>query len=310
MNEIDLRLMRAAVAVAEELNFSRAAVRLHITQPALTKQIQDLEGFLNTKLFERDHQKVAVTDAGHAFVAQSRTALMHHQRAIQAAKSAANGAEAILNVGQSPYTDPFLTSVISSVHLPLFPSLRLHTFSDYSPELSRRVASGELDLAIVAAGNEVSQLISVELNSSPLYILLEQNSDLASYKGLTLRDLNDMPWILFAPQTHPFLYETIAERALKVGATPLERQHVTTAEHAAQLVKSTGGVAFLTKSDAWRVAVDGLTMRPLNEPDLNVRTVVVARNDASRTVSEFIRAFVRKLGQITAPRQTRLPLAV
>jgi DNA-binding transcriptional LysR family regulator len=52
MHEIDLRLMRAAVAVAEELNFSRAASRLHITQPALTKQIQDLEGFLNTKLFE------------------------------------------------------------------------------------------------------------------------------------------------------------------------------------------------------------------------------------------------------------------
>src|ERR1700722_863880 len=148
MNEIDLRLMRAAVAVSEELNFSRAAARLHITQPALTKQIQDLEGFLGTKLFDRDHQKVTVTDAGRAFVAEARLALLHHQRAVQAARSAASGAEAVLNIGQSPYVDPLLTAIVSSIHLPLYPNLRLHVSSDYSPELSRRVAGGALDLAI------------------------------------------------------------------------------------------------------------------------------------------------------------------
>jgi DNA-binding transcriptional LysR family regulator len=239
MHEIDLRLMRAAVAVAEELNFSRAASRLHITQPALTKQIQDLEGFLNTKLFERDHQKVAVMDDGYAFVAEARTALLHHQRAIQAAKAAASGAEAVLNVGQSPHTDPFLTSIISSVHLPLYPNLRLHTFSDYPPELTRRVAAAELDLAILAAGTDVSQLSSVELASSPLYILLERTSNLATQREFVLRDLEQVPWILFAPQVHPVLYEAIAERARKAGASPSEKQHVTTAEQAAQLVKST-----------------------------------------------------------------------
>jgi DNA-binding transcriptional LysR family regulator len=209
MHEIDLRLMRAAVAVAEELNFSRAAARLHVSQPGLTKQIQDLESFLGTKLFERDHRKVSVTDAGQAFVAEARIALLHHQRAIHAAKSAASGAEAVLNVGQSPYIDPFLTSVISSVHLPLYPNLHLHTFSDYSPELSRRVAAAELDLAILAAGADVSQLSSVELSSSPLYMLLERTSDLVARRELTLRDLEQLPWILFAPQVHPTLYEAI-----------------------------------------------------------------------------------------------------
>jgi DNA-binding transcriptional LysR family regulator len=310
MHEIDLRLMRAAVAVAEELNFSRAAARLHVSQPGLTKQIQDLEGFLGTKLFERDHQKVAVTDAGHAFVAEARLALLHHQRAIQAAKSAANGAEAILNVGQSPYTDPFLTSIISSVHLPLYPNLHLHTSSDYSPELSRRVAASELDLAILEAGADVTQLSSVELSASPLYILLDRTSDLATRREIVLRDVKEMPWILFAPQVRPVLYAVITERALEGGANPSERQHVTTAEQAAQLVKSTGGVAFLTKCEAWRVAVDGLTLRPLAEPGLMVKTVIVARNDASRLVSEFMRAIVRKLKRVGTPAQQKLPLAV
>jgi DNA-binding transcriptional LysR family regulator len=310
MHEIDLRLMRAAVAVAEELNFSRAAARVHVSQPGLTKQIQDLEGFLGTKLFERDHKKVTVTDAGQVFVAEARMALSHHQRAIQAAKSTASGAEAILNVGQSPYTDPFLTSIISTVHLPLYPNLRLHTSGDYSPELSRRVAASELDLAVLEAGADVSQLSSVELSASPLYILLDRTSDLATRREFVLRDLEQVPWILFAPQAHPFLYEGIADRALKVGANPSEKQHVTSAEQAAQLVKSTGGVAFLTKSEAWRVSVNGLTLRPLSETGLTVRTVVVARNDAGRLVSEFMRAIVRKVRRITTPAQQKLRLAI
>ena len=154
MNEIDLRLLRAAVAVAEELNFSRAAVRLHITQPALTKQIQDLEEFLKTRVFDRDHQRVTLTDAGRAFVAEAKLSLLHQQRAIQAARSAAEGAEAVLNIGQSPYIDPLLSSLASSVHLSLYPSLKLHVFSDYSPELSRRVAAGDLDVAKVSRGME------------------------------------------------------------------------------------------------------------------------------------------------------------
>lgn len=310
MNEIDLRLMRAAVAVAEELSFSRAAIRLHISQPALTKQIQDLEGFLKTKLFERDHQKVSLTDAGRAFVAEAQLCLLHHYRAIQGAKSAASGAEAILNIGHSPYTDPLLTSIISSIHLPLYPNLRLHVSSNYSPELSRRVLAGELDAAALAAGDESTQLSSIELAISPLYILIDQGSELSSKRDLTLADMKYSPWILFAEQVHPSLYGAIAHRAVEAGIEPPERHHVTSAEHAAQLVKATGGVGFLTKRGAWRVAVDGLTIRPLNEPGLEVKTVLVARKDAGRLVGEFLRGVVRKIKQISEPVQRDLPLAV
>ena len=112
------------------------------------------------------------------------------------------------------------------------------------------------------------------------------------------------------PTVHPVLYESIAERARDVGANPTERQHVTSAEHGAQLVKSTGGIGFLTKQEAWRVAVDGLTIRPLAESGLIVKTVVVARNDASRLVSEFMRAVVRKARLLATPEQQKLPLAV
>jgi DNA-binding transcriptional LysR family regulator len=310
MNEIDLRLLRAAVAVAEELNFSRAAVRLHITQPALTKQIQDLEEFLKTRVFDRDHQRVTLTDAGRAFVAEAKLSLLHQQRAIQAARSAAEGAEAVLNIGQSPYIDPLLSSLASSVHLSLYPSLKLHVFSDYSPELSRRVAAGDLDVAIMVAVNESRQLSAVELMCSPFYIAFDRESDLARQRELKLTDLTGLPWILFSQQVNPSLYDAISERALELKVEPCERHYATSAEQAAQLVKSTGGVAFLTQQGAWRVAVDGITIRPLTEAGLQVKTVVTARNDAGRLVSEFVRALVRKVKGFGEPVQAKLPLAI
>jgi DNA-binding transcriptional LysR family regulator len=310
MNEIDLRLMRAAIALAEERNYTRAAVRLHISQPTLTKQIQDLEGFLRTPVFDRDHQKVSLTDAGRAFTEEAKLSLAHHQRAVQAARSVANGAEAVLNFGQSPYIDPFLTSIVATVDLPLFPDLHLYVSSAVSPELVRGVEFGELDLALVTEGAEQRRLASVELTQTPFYLLLQESSPLAGYEALTIARLGGVPWILFAYHVHPFLYEELLKRAGDAEIVLRERHHVMNAEHAAQLVHRTGGVAFLTRHGAWRVAVDGLAVRPLLEPGLHLRSVLVARNDAGPVVSEFVRATVKRVKKLTAPAQARLPLAV
>lgn len=309
MNEIDLRLMRAAVAVADELNFSRAARRLRVSQPALSKQIQDLEGYLHAAVFDRDHQRVLLTDAGRAFVQEARLSLTHHQLAIQAARSVAQGADSILNFGQSPYMDPFLTSIISTVQLPLFPDLRIHVSSAVSPELVRQVEAGELDLALVAQGPEQRKLASFELAQTPFYVLMEGSSSLADHESLTIDRLDGVPWIMFAQHVHPFLYEGLMKHAIANGVVPRERHHMTSAEQAAQLVNRIGGVAFLTRHGAWKVALDGLTLRPLVEPDLRIRSVLVARTDAGRVVGEFVRAAVKKVKKLTEPEQGKLPLA-
>jgi DNA-binding transcriptional LysR family regulator len=310
MSQIDLRLIRAAVTVAEELSFSRAAVKLHVSQPALTKQIQDLEATLGVPLFIRDRQRVHMTDAGRAFVEESKLALIHQERAVAVARSTAKGVETILNLGQSPFVDPFLSSIVTSVHLPLFPELRINVSCDYAPELLRRVASGELEIALLTAGPELPQLTQVEVAISPLYVLISETSALTVKRTLGLQDLDEIPWILFARQVHPTLYDAIHERAMSLGIVATERHHVISAELAAQLVFRTGGAAILNKHGAWRMAMDGLTMRPLDEPEIVMRTVLAVRNDASRLVSELVRATVRKLKSLSAPSQGTLPLTV
>lgn len=310
MVEIDLRFLRAAVALAEDLNYSRAASRLHLTQPALTKQIQDLEGLLGVPVFNRDRRSVELTDAGRAFVEEARLCLLHHDRAVQAARSAAAGAEAVLHIGQSPSIDPVLTSIVSSVRLPLFPTLRLNFFSDHSPELTRRVAVGELNLALVTAAPEVPQLAYFELSSAPFYALLEEGSRLCDWDEVGLEDLAGSPWALVAPQVTSSLYERLMKKAAQLGVEPTETHFVSNAEQAALLVQKTGAIGILTRHEAWRVALDGLTMRPLKEPELMARTVLATRLNSGRLVSEFVRAVMKSVQSLSAPKQGKLPLVV
>ena len=307
MVEIDLRLLRSAVIVAAELNITRASELVGVSQPALTKQLQELETRLGAVLFDRDTQNVELTEAGRAFVPKAELCLYHREQAIQAARLAAKGAEAMLNVGQSPYVDPFLSSVLGSTHLPMHPNLRVQVTGDTSPSLIRKVSRGELDLAIVAAAGESKQLSSIALADNPLYLLMEDTADFARHKKLTLAQVANLPWVLFAQSVHPHMYELVDQRALALGISPRERHHVTIAEQAAQLVHSTGGVAFLTRTGAWRVAVDGLTIRPLDEPAIRVRTVITSHLEAGRLVSEFMRAVVKKAqGSLVARPHKRL----
>jgi DNA-binding transcriptional LysR family regulator len=300
MSDVDLRLYRAAVYVAEELSFSRAADRLRITQPGLTKQIQELELRLKIQVFDRDQQKVQVTEAGAAFLAEARLILLYEKRAIEAARAAAEGAEAILNIGRSPYIDPYLSAIALSIHLPYHPKLRLHSVSDNSPQLTKMVLNGELDVAVLAEGAKSKQLSSFVLARSPLYLLFGAESSLAHHESVRISQMNGMPWILFSKPVHTYLYEAFMERAASVNSAPKELHHVTTAEQAAQLVRTTGGVAVLTKLGAWRVAVRGMTMRPLREPDIEVRTVLTSRLDANRLVAGFLQAMMRKVEAMKA----------
>ena len=103
---VEIRHLLAVIALAEELNFRRAADRLHITQPALSKQITDLEAEHRFHLFTRDKRLgLELTDAGRIFVEEARFALLHGERAVHLARAAHEGSDTVLTIGHSPYTN-------------------------------------------------------------------------------------------------------------------------------------------------------------------------------------------------------------
>lgn len=306
----DIRLMQAAIVLAEELNFSRAAERLHIAQSTLSKQILELESQLGFALFERNHQVVELTEAGRNFVEEAREAVLHAERAVLSATAAYRGADEILNIGKSAYTDPYMVSILLSIRLALFPGLKLKFWSNYSHELAHEVIAGNLDLALITGVPETPKLSCLRLGENPFYIALSMDDPLAAQKELALKDMQNRNWILFSRHVSPYLYDAIQTQASDAGVSSSDQHHVTGPEESIPLILAHDGVAFLNRTGAWRIAQAGITMRPLAESNLRLITNLAMRSDTkSRLVNEFVRATARKMDSLRRPVQKQLSLS-
>ena len=306
------RLLQSAIVLAEELNFTKAADRQHLAQPAFSKRISYLEGLIGLQLFVRhcNRKSVEITEAGRRFVEGARHAIFHVECAVINATAASRGAEEMLNIGKSAYVDPYLVAVLLSIQLPLYPTLKIKLWSNYSHELAHMVAIGELDLALITAVPDTPQLTTLTVSQAPHYVALSAENPLAVRKELHLEDLDACDWILFASHVNPYVFEMIRTLASEKGIAASDVHYFMNAEEASELVLAHKGVAFLTREMAWRIAFDGVTMRPLVENKLKLVTKLVTRSDnKARLVSEFVRAAGRKLSSIPPPGQGRLPLA-
>jgi DNA-binding transcriptional LysR family regulator len=292
----ETRLLETAIVLAEELHFSRVAGRLRIDQSTVSKRIDELESQLGFRLFQRSHQIVELTEAGRKFVEEARLALLHVERAIQGGRAAKAAAEVVLNVGRSPYSDPFLITTLLAVKLPLFPQLQIEVSQQFSCDLIREVLAGGLDLAIATEPPESKCLTLVKLTESPFYIAMAEDDGLSCERFVTLDDLAGRPWVIFERRMHPPVYDAVMRVARERKIVPSTVRHIVVPEDAYPSVMDDGGVAFVVKSGAIRIARDGITVRPLAENALMLKTYLVSRADErSKVVSELVRAFMRKL---------------
>jgi DNA-binding transcriptional LysR family regulator len=305
----EIRLLQAAIVLAEELHFTRAADRLHIGQPTLSKQIFKLEGEIGFQLFRHNHQVVELTDAGRGFVEEAREAVFHAERAVISARTIFNGADESLNIGKSAYTDPFLVSTLLSIHLPLFPGIKVKLWSNYSHELAQQVIAGTLDLAVITGVPDTSKLDLLKIADNPFYISMSMEDELAAHREIRLEHMHNRNWILLGRHANLHLYDTVHAVASDKGICPLDVHSFTSPEEASELVREHKGLAFLPRTAAWRIARDGITMRPLAEDRIRLVTKLATRADTkSRLVNEFVRAAGRKLSSVGHRIQGKLPL--
>jgi len=291
------------------LNFSRAADRLHIGQSTLSKQIYELENQLGFQLFNRNHQTVEITDAGRAFVEEAREAILHTERAVAAATSVFNGADEILNLGKSAYTEPFIVSTLLSIRLPLFPGMRIKQWSNYSNELAQQVISGDLDVAVTTGTPDTPKLSTLRLADNPFYIAMATEDPLVQHRDVVLQQMQSRNWISLSRHANAYLCDMILFVSPGKDVRPRDIFHVMSPEEVPELILEHQALAFLPLSAAWRISRDGITMRPLSEHQLRLVTNLAVRSDTkSRLVKEFVRATSRKVDSIGLKIQARLPL--
>ena len=310
--KVEVRHLHAVIVLAEDLNFTRAAHRLHITQSALSKQITEIERQHKFHLFNRKNKRtVELTDVGRIFVEEARSALLHIDRAVQLGCAAREGSDGILTIGHSSDADQAWVSAILSIRLPLYPKLRIQLISEFSNELVRSVMAGELNLALVTAPLENSQITAVPFALTPLYAALPESHPAAQKEHIALQDLTQDDWILFGRRVHPVIHDAIMDAAGREGISPKNAHDIITAQQAIHLVSERLGVAILTAPTCVGFTAHGIVIKPLSDTSLCFDTCLIMRTeDDSRLANEFARSFLRRYQpRRTPPKQLELGLS-
>jgi DNA-binding transcriptional LysR family regulator len=182
--DVELRHLRALVVLADELNFTRAAERLHITQQALSTQIRQLELRVGTQLVERDSRSVAMTPAGSELCVQARPLLAGAEKAVQTARTM-GGDQSRLTVGFRAAPVRRLVGSAFELFSERHPDVELLVhFGDFL-DPSAGLRDGEVDVAIVAGPFEDSGLELFPLFSEPRGAILPRDHPLAARDRLT-----------------------------------------------------------------------------------------------------------------------------
>jgi DNA-binding transcriptional LysR family regulator len=309
--DVDSRHLHAVVVLADELNVTRASQILRISQPALSKQINELEEHHQLHLFEREKGRIVrITDAGKVFVKEARAALFHTERAIHLAHAAHQGIEHVLLVGHSHYANRDWISALLAIRLPLYQKLKVRLITRPAIDLVHAVLVAELDLALVIAPPEDPQLTAVEFARVPLHVALPETHPAAHKNHIGLPDFATDEWILLAKHVHPIIHDIILQTAQVAGIEPKNAHDVITAHQAIHLVAERAGIAIFLKPAGFRFQEEGVIVKPLSDTALWFDTCLIMRaEDNPRYADEFAMAFLRRIApQRALGNQLKLPL--
>jgi LysR family hca operon transcriptional activator len=304
---VELRHLRYFVAVAEELNFTRAADRLHTSQPSLSQQIRQLEAELGVTLLDRSRHHVALTNAGRIYLREARDILGRLGHASRLAKQAADGRAGELSVGTFPAADVRILPALRPLVAARLPHLRLTLHSKYALDPAAGLRSGTLDVAFMRGPLDADGLEHLELLREEIVVMLPAHHALARRTRIPVALLHDLPCITMDRSLAPALHDAIA--ALYRQAR-IRMHAVSSADNVLghlQLVQEGLGFALLPDSMA-SLLPPGVVVKPLHFTPAPTVSIVVAWKTGNH--SPLVRAFVELAHQCShagqdAPRLTR-----
>ena len=254
---MELRDLRYFVAVAEELHFGRAAERLHITQPALSRQIRALETELEAPLFHRTKRSVQLTIAGQTFLAEARQILHHAEYAVLATRRVARGEMGQLRLS---FTASALRSVVPEivrVFRDRYPDVQIAMTEQCTQDQVEAFRTHQVDVGFLYPPVDDKLLLTTPLRKEMLVVALPENHPLIQPEPLRLSDLATEPFILHPRQEGPHLYDQIIDLCQQAGFHPNVIQEAVTSQTRIGLVAAGMGITFVpeTLKDTGNTAV-------------------------------------------------------
>src|SRR5882762_3177880 len=300
---MELRHLRYFVAVAEEQNVTRAAARLHVSQPPLSRQIRDLEDELGVALFDHGAKSVRLTEAGKVFLTEARAVVQRADEAVQTVKAVANGQRGEIHVGYAPsLTVELLPRALRSFQ-EANPSVRVQLHDLSTQEMLRGLRDGKLHVALIiqVSTKVLTGLVFEELHRYAVCVAVHPAHPLARVRKIGLERVAAERLITLTLADYPEYHAWLSNLF-----TPLKRPPQIAEEHdsATSLIASVEagrGVA-LVHQDFDCLSGPRLKIRPLT-PAPPPFVVGVARRKGENSVAT--EKFMAALRQSTDEKNTR-----
>ncbi len=246
---MELRQLRHFVCLAQVLNFSRAAEKLNIAQPALSISIRNLEDELGVRLFDRGPRHVLLTQAGHAALGSARAALVNVDEVTQLSNAAGRGEAGLLKIAfVGGATFRILPRAIPEFRR-RYPAVELELMEATTLEVLQRVSSGEIDGGIVrypvVCRPAVSTLV---LERDALVAVVPRGHPLSAKHKLRLRELAGEPFIQYSHVHAPSMNAIVSLACQSAGFVPQVSQEAVQIQTIVSLVESGLGVALVPES--------------------------------------------------------------
>ena len=288
---MELRHLRYFKAVATELHFGRAAEKLHIAQPPLSKQIQDLEAELGFELFNRTKRSISLTPAGQAFLGEVTQIFQQLDRAIDISRKTSRGELGQISIGFVGSATYNILPVMLQQFRDRYPHVQIELHELTTDRQLIWLREGRIDIGLIRPPVIGLDFASQIIFQESLVVALPIDHHLAELDAIELSSLATESFILFPRQLAPGLYDPIIAICQAAGFSPQVVQECIQMQTIVSLVSANMGVSILPESiqEAQR---QGVVYKPIAVPfgidKLATIAIVWRMNDDSPTIKRLL----------------------
>ncbi|MCD5974785.1 LysR family transcriptional regulator [Pseudomonas quasicaspiana] len=280
---MELHQLRCFVAAAEELHFGRAATRLHMTQPPLSRQIQLLERSLGIVLLERNNRGVRLTAAGRGFLRDARHILTFSEQAGNSARRLASGEVGRLTLGftgVSAYSMVPQLLAKAAVEMPEVKFVLKEMVSDAQLDA---LSANLIDIGLVRQVRDREMFDAQLVYREPLLVVLPSEHPLTTQPSIALADINHQPFVMYAADEGRYFYDCIVGLFAMSGVTPRYAYHLGQTHAIVSMVQAGLGLSIVPAS-ARQLHSGAVVFRPLRDATLNADLHMISRRDNENPV--------------------------
>jgi DNA-binding transcriptional LysR family regulator len=289
----ELRQLRCFVAAAEELHFGRAAQRVNMTQPPLSRQIQLLERVLGVKLLERTSRVVKLTPAGRVFLLEARRILRLTESAATTTRRTASGEAGTIALGFTAASGYSFLPRLVSLCTSRLPNVNIALKEMVTADQTEALLAGRIDAGLLRPPVERTEFAHLRIATEPLVAALPSGDARLAKASLTLADFDRQPFIMYAKEGARYFHDMLAGLFARHQVTPVYAQHLAQIHSVLALVHSGLGAALVPEA-AMSLRFDGVHFRPVvTSPPHPVELYLVWRGDNDNPALEPLLDLVR-----------------